>query len=93
MRLIQKGGDLEETPAAPVCQAIFSVEGGAMLAGRLESIEKLRDRDVKIITLTWNGSNELGHGCASGCEEGLTAFGKEAVRRMESAGILPTCPI
>ena len=57
-----------------------------MLAGRLESIEKLRDRDVKIITLTWNGSNELGHGCASGCEEGLTAFGKEAVRRMESAG-------
>ena len=89
MRLIQKGGDLEETPAAPVCQAIFSVEGGAMLAGRLESIEKLRDRDVKIITLTWNGSNELGHGCASGCEEGLTAFGKEAVRRMESAGILP----
>lgn len=32
-----------------------------MLAGRLESMKSCGDRDVKIITLTWNGSNELGH--------------------------------
>ena len=65
------------------------MEGGSALAGRLEHIEDLQKLDVKVITITWNGSNELGHGCLSGCEEGLTAFGKKAVRRMAQAGILP----
>lgn len=39
-----------------------------------------------MLTLTWNGENELGSG--SDTHKGLTPFGIEAVRRMEELGIL-----
>ena len=89
MQIIRTGGELKPVLESGRCAAILTVEGGSALAGRLEHIEDLQKLDVKVITITWNGSNELGHGCLSGCEEGLTAFGKKAVRRMAQAGILP----
>ena len=39
-----------------------------------------------MLTLTWNGENELGSG--SDTKKGLTDFGRAAVHRMEDAGIL-----
>lgn len=86
IHLVRQGEDLNSTAS---CRAILAVEGGAMLGGRLETIDELAAMDVKIITLTWNNSNELGHGCGSDCHGGLTAFGKAAVDRMEKAGVLP----
>lgn len=71
------------------CAALLAVEGGSALAGRLENVETLWEKGVNIITLTWNGSNELGHGCGSGEQDGLTNFGKDAVREMERLGVLP----
>ena len=38
-----------------------------------------------MLTLTWNGPNELGSGCAA--QGGLTPFGKAALARMEELGI------
>lgn len=71
------------------CAAILAVEGGAALAGSLETLVLLDALNVKVITLTWNGSNELGHGCMADCCDGLTPFGKEAVAKMERLGIVP----
>ena len=42
-----------------------------------------------MMTLTWNGINELGSGSQS--EMGLTDFGKAAVRRMEEVGMIVDC--
>lgn len=89
MQIIRTGEELVPVLQSGRCAAILTVEGGAALAGRLEHIDDLRELDVKVITVTWNGSNELGHGCLSGCEKGLTPFGRAAVRRMVRAGILP----
>lgn len=71
------------------CAALLGVEGGSALAGRLEHVDDLRRLGVRVITLTWNGANELG--CGSGVSEGggLTDFGKAAVQRMEARGITP----
>lgn len=88
LHIVRQGKELEKEERWP-CRAILGIEGGGMLGGRLDSIEEFAELGVKVITLTWNGSNELGHGCGSGCSDGLTAFGKEAVRRMEGAGIVP----
>ena len=41
---------------------------------------------VVMMTLTWNGINEIGSGNVS--QQGLTPFGKAVIRRMEEAGIL-----
>lgn len=64
---------------------ILTVEGGAVLGGELSNLEKLKDCGVKMMTLTWNGENELGGGASTSL--GLTSFGREAVRSMEKLSI------
>ena len=66
--------------------ALLTVENASPLAGRLEGVERLRRDGVVMMTLTWNGENELGSGHST--QKGLTSFGKEAVREMEAQGIL-----
>lgn len=68
---------------------IRTIEGGAALGGDLENIHYFAQRHIKMMTLTWNGENELGSGCAG--TGGLTEFGKEAVTLMEKNGILVDC--
>lgn len=65
---------------------LLTVENGSALEGRLERVEQLRRDGVVMMTLTWNGANELGSGHST--DGGLTTFGKEAVREMERQGIL-----
>ncbi len=64
------------------CSAIISVEGGSALAGILERVQSLYDDGVRLITLTWNGSNELGDGIRVEKGRGLTKFGRDAVLEM-----------
>ncbi len=68
---------------------ILAVEGGAVLNGKLENIERLQNDGVKILTLTWNGDNEIASGCFSEEDKGLTSFGKEAVKEMIKRKIVP----
>lgn len=70
------------------CAAILAVEGGAVLAGDLENINRMATHGVKVITLTWNESNELGNGCFSKDTGGLTTLGKQAVKIMSKHGII-----
>lgn len=80
------GGDLEAAVAAGKCGGILTVEGGAVLAGRLERVAAIHDAGVRMMTLTWNGPNEL----ASGHDTpgGFTPFGREAVAEMERLGVI-----
>lgn len=59
----------------------LSVEGGAVLAGNIDNISLLTENNVKALTLTWNGANELGGGAYS--RERLTDFGKEVIGKLE----------
>ncbi len=68
---------------------VLAVEGGAVLNGKLENTEKLYNDGVKILTLTWNGDNEIASGCFSEEDKGLTSFGKEAVKEMTKRKIIP----
>lgn len=78
--------DMAAALDAGKCAAVLTVEGGAALAGRLERVETLHHAGVRMMTLTWNGPNELasGHDTAGG----FTPFGREAVAEMERQGII-----
>ena len=89
LQLVRNPAQLEAALAAGRCAALLGVEGGSALAGKLEHVDLLAQRGVKIITLTWNGANELGSGVEAPGDAGLTPFGRAAVKRMERAGILP----
>ena len=79
--------DLAALPAGK-CGYLKAIEGGAALAGQLMQIRRVFDRGVRMITLTWNGENELGSGVLAQPDRGLTLFGREAVAEMESLGIV-----
>lgn len=63
--------------------AVLTLEGAAALNGKLSRLEELHKKGVKAITLTWNGSNELGDGAMVKQGKGLTEFGRQAVSEME----------
>jgi len=71
------------------CTPVLALENGNALAGDIDRLEEFYARGVKIITLTWNGANELGYGAHCGASLGLTQFGKAAVRRMLALGVIP----
>lgn len=67
--------------------ALLSIEGGAALAGDIGNLGRVRADGVRILTLTWNGSCELGDGCMVKNAGGLTAFGREVVKRSAGLGV------
>lgn len=64
-------------------KSILSVEGGAGMGGTIEGLHHLAHCGVKLITITWNGRNELASGCFDDDDIGLTDFGRQAIREME----------
>ena len=67
---------------------ILAIEGGSALASKLENIKKYREMGVRFLTLTWNGSNEIGDGIKCENPKGLTDFGKKAIPLLEENGII-----
>ena len=86
VRPCRTAADIEAAWTAGKTAAILTVENGSALAGQLERIEALARDGVRMMTLTWNGENELGSGNVTG--HGLSQFGREAVRELERVGIL-----
>lgn len=67
---------------------ILTIEGGAAIAGKLENLDYIRSRGVRIMTLTWNGRCEIGDGVEVQNPSGLSDFGKKVIPRMEELGII-----
>lgn len=78
--------DMEAAAASGRCAGVLTVEGGAALAGKLERIRTVYDAGVRMMTLTWNGPNELASGHDT--QNGFTPFGREAVAELERQGII-----
>ena len=82
-------GGLPDTPPQEPA-GIISCEGGEMLQGSIDRLHEFHDKArLRMIALTWNYENEIGHPAASGPEGGLKPFGIELLREMDALGILP----
>lgn len=82
----RSAADMEAAWTQGKTAAILTVENGSALAGRLERVEALARDGVRMMTLTWNGENEIGSGNVT--DHGLSDFGRETVRELERAGII-----
>lgn len=58
----------------------FAVEGGAVIERDADNLFALNQDGIKLLTLTWNGENNIAGGVYS--EKGLTDFGKSAIEIM-----------
>lgn len=82
---VRRASDIDEAFASDRQAALLTVEGGSVLAGDLGRIDLLAERGVAIMSLVWNGPNELASGnLTSG---GLTPTGRKAVPALEEACI------
>lgn len=70
-----------------ISTALLSIEGGEAIESDLDNIYRLRERGVSMLTLTWNRKNNIGCGALTNSDEGLTEFGKSAVRELNKAGV------
>lgn len=86
IKLCKDYSDLTEALSEKKCAAVLTVEGGSPFASS-GGAERAYKHGVKLITLTWNGENELGYGCQSGFEDGLKPAGKQLLKDMERLGI------
>lgn len=76
--------------------AMKGVEGGHMIEDDLSKLDSLYKRGARYMTLTWNNStswassakDETASSGDAPVHKGLTAFGKQVVRRMNELGML-----
>lgn len=67
--------------------AILAIEDARILGGDLTRMDELARRGVRYMTLLWNGDTCIGG--AFNTDNGLTPFGKDAVKRAFELGIVP----
>lgn len=70
--------------------AVLAIEGGHALEGDLTKLRTFYRLGVRILTLTWNNSNDLGFSCKDpdGERYGLLPTGVEAVEKMNELGMM-----
>lgn len=88
IKIIYSQDDIIETESKKSKGVVLTVEGGAVLGGKLENVDYLAECGVKIMTLTWNGNCELGDGIGVEGAKGLTDFGKSVIAKMEQNSIV-----
>ena len=72
-----------------LCGGLLTVEEGGILDGSMERLNTLFDRGVRLMTLTWNFDNCLGHPNSRDASKnalGLTPFGFSVIEAMEKNG-------
>lgn len=70
------------------CAAFLSVEGAELLGCSLKGLEWAHREGVSAVNLTWNRENAISGSHCDNPTQGLTALGRDFVRRMGELGML-----
>lgn len=89
LALVRTAAEARKAQAEGKLFAFLSVEGMEPVGDRLERLEQYAQWGVRMGMLTWNEKNLLACGAGGDPDKGLTALGREAVRRMQRLNILP----
>ncbi len=67
---------------------IYGFQNAVMLGNDVTRVDTFADLGVRVIQLTYNPANTLGDGSMAPANRGLTAFGREAVERLNMNRIM-----
>lgn len=56
-----KYSDIENNINNNIITSLLTIEEGGVLEGKIENLEHFYNRGVRLMTLTWNFNNEIGH--------------------------------
>jgi membrane dipeptidase len=70
--------------------AVIGVEGGHSIENSLEKLENLYNSGMRYMTITWNNSLDwaISHSDPNALTVGLSEFGRDVIRKMDSLGII-----
>ena len=95
IRQVTTAAEIEENRRKGLISAMLTVEEGGVLEGKIENLEALYRRGVRMMTLTWNFENEIGFPNYVSdwpgridTERGLKPFGFETINRMWDLGMI-----
>lgn len=88
LKLVKSCEEMQKAREKGELYAWLGVEGMAYIENSIERLDEYYNIGARHGMLTWNESNSLGHGAATGESAGLTELGKEVVRRMQKLGML-----
>ena len=83
--------DLERNLSAGKVSAMLTLEDAVCLEGDISRVQKLYDRGVRMVTLTWNYENSLAYPNSEDPrlhEKGLKDFGFEVIDKMAELGMV-----
>ena len=95
MMIVKTPEELSSAAKSGKLGSMIGVEGGHMIEDKLEYLEALYKRGARYMTLTWNNSTSWASSAADeraknnlGRPYGLTSFGKEVVKKMNTLGMI-----
>lgn len=88
LRHVFSGGDLPEAHHHGQVGVIYGFQNTEMLGRDLSRIAVFGQLGVRIIQLTYNGRNAVGDGSTVADDQGLSAFGQQAVQELQRQSIL-----
>lgn len=89
IRQVTSCQEIEQNRKEGMISALLTLEGGEILEGNVDNLLLFYKKGVRMLTLTWNYENELGHSHLDTKNRGLTAFGAEVIEQMEALHMIP----
>lgn len=89
-RLREQGLRTVQDPAEAVdgeIAAMLSIEGGEIFGEALVRVQAFRDVGVRMVGLTWNNENAIGHPAKGGSNDGIKPFGWKVLAEMARLGM------
>ena len=95
MMIVKTPQQLQKAVKEKKLAAMLGVEGGHMIENDLNKLDSLFNRGARYLTLTWNNSTDWATSAADETNKGdslkhkgLTDFGKQLVKRMNTLGMM-----
>lgn len=88
VKLIKDRQDLNEVIQNNRIGAILTIENGSAICGNLNRIKLLKEKQIKVMSITWNDDNNLGCGAHTVNDTGLTELGKQYIKKLEENNII-----
>lgn len=95
MMIVKTPQQLQTAVKEKKLAAMLGVEGGHMIENDLNKLDSLFNRGARYLTLTWNNSTDWATSAADETtkgdslkHKGLTDFGKQLVKRMNTLGMM-----
>ncbi|MBN2136132.1 MAG: dipeptidase [Acidobacteria bacterium] len=67
---------------------MLSIEGAHSIEGKLENLDVIYQRGVRLLGLTWNNSNRFASSVMDSVDNGLSNDGKELIKKLNSLGMV-----